>query len=65
MVKNFALPNFTTTLLGTLGRVLDNDNITKEKSYLNGLGMTRGKYGGVFMMPKTVMEVNQDYTVFN
>ena len=63
--KNFLLPNFTTPVSGTLREVLDNSNKTIDKISLNGLGMTNGESGGVYTMLKTVLEVSQDYTVFN
>ena len=63
--KHFVLPNFNTPETGTLREVLDNDNTTREKNYLNGLGMTKGESGGISIMLKTVIEVAQDYTVFN
>ena len=50
---------------GTLREVLDNNTKTRYNSYLNGLGMKKGEYGGVSMMLKTGMEVDQDYTIFN
>ena len=49
----------------TLRGFLGNDTKTREKNYLNGLGMTKGESGGVSMMLKTGMEVAQEYTVFN
>ena len=55
MEKHFAFPNFTTPVPGALGRVLDNDTTTRDKSYLNGLRMTKDESGGVFMMLKTGM----------
>ena len=65
MVKHFLKPNFTTPVPGTLREVLDNDITTREKIYLNGLGMTKGESGGIYMMMKTGMEVSQYYNVFN
>ena len=59
------LTNFTTPVPGTLREVLDNDTTTRDKSYLNGLNMTKGESGGVSMMLKTGMEVAQHYNVFN
>ena len=53
--------NFATPVSGTLREVLDINTTTREKSHLNGLGES----GGVSMMLKTVIEVAQDYTVFN
>ena len=52
-------------MLGTLRKVLDKDTTTRDKSYRNGLNMTKGKSGGVSMMTKTGMEVAQDYAIFN
>ena len=63
--KQFAFPNFTTPVPGTLRKVLDNDTTTRDKFYLNGLGMKKGESGGVSIMFKTGMEVAQYYTVFN
>ena len=63
--KHFAFPNFTTPMPGTLREVLENDIAPREKIYLNGLGITKGKSGGLFMMMETGLEVAQDYTVFN
>ena len=63
--KNFVLPNFTTPVPGTLMEVLDNDNTTREKINLKGLGTTKVEYGGVFMMLKTGMVVAQDYMILN
>ena len=60
-----ALPNFATPVSGRLREVLDNDTTTRNKIYLNGLGITNGEYLGVSMMLKTRIELAQDYTVFN
>ena len=61
--KHSALPNFATPMPGTLREVLDNDIIPRDRITLNWLGMTKGESGGLSMMPKTRMEVAQDYTV--
>ena len=58
-------PNFTTPIPGTLREVLDNDIAPTDKISLNGLGMKKGKYGGLSMILKTVLEVDQDYSIFN
>ena len=63
--KNFAFPDFTTPVPGTLREVLENYTTPRDKISLNGLGMTKGKYRGVPMMIITGMEVAQDYTVLN
>ena len=63
--KQFAFPNFTTPVPGTLRKVLDNDTTTRDKFYLNGLGMKKGESGGVSIMLKTGMELVQYYTVFS
>ena len=65
MVKHFVFPNFNTPVPGTLRGVLDNDTKTRYKSHLNGLNITKVEPGGVSMMLKTVMELDQYYTVFN
>ena len=39
-------------MAGTLREVVDNDTTTRNKIYLNGLVLTKGKYGGMYMMPK-------------
>ena len=65
MEKRFEFPNFTTPVPGTLMEVLDNDTTTRDKIYLNGLGMKKGKSGGASMILKTGIEVAQDYTVLN
>ena len=62
--SQFTFPNFTTPVPGTSRKVLDNDTTTRDKIYLNGLGMTKGKYIGVSMMMKEGMQVSQHYTVF-
>ena len=59
------LPNFTTPVSGTLREVLDNDTTTRDKIYLNGLGITIDESGGVSVILKTGMEVEKYYTVFN
>ena len=61
--KQFAFPNFTTPVPGTLRKVLDNNTTTRDKFYLNGLGMKKGESGGVSILFKTGMEVAQYYTV--
>ena len=44
--------------------VIDNDTKIRDKICLNGLGVTKFKSVGVSMILK-IMEVKQDYTVFN
>ena len=63
--KHFVFPNFVTPVTGTLRGVLDNETTPRDKIYLNGLGMIKGKSGGASMMLKTGMEVDQYYIVFN
>ena len=64
-IKNkFMLPKFADPVPGTLKEILDNGTTTRDNVLLNGLGTKKGKSGGVSMMPKTGMEVAQDYTVF-
>ena len=64
MAKHFPFPKFTAPSPGTLSKVLDNEITPRDKISLNGLGMKKGKAGGLSMMLKTGMEVDQDYTVF-
>ena len=61
---NFAFPKFTFPVSGMLREIVDNYITTRDKIYLNGLEMKKIKYGGVYMMLKTEMEVAQYYTVF-
>ena len=63
--KHPTLPNFTTPVPGMPRKVLDNYTTTRDKVFLNGLGMTKVKPGGTSMMLKIGLEVAQDYTVFN
>ena len=65
MVKNFAFPNFTTPMPGTLMEFLDNDIVPREEISLNGIGIIKGKAEGLSIMLKTGMQVSQHYTVFN
>ena len=65
MGNHFTFPNFTTSVPGILREILDKNNTTRGKSYLNGLGITKGVSGGVYMMMKALMEVSQYYNVFN
>ena len=44
---------------------LGNKITPRDNIYLNGLVMTKGNAGGLYMMMKTGMEVDQDYTIFN
>ena len=62
--NHFTFPNLATPVPGTLMEVLDNNTTTRDKSYLNGLGMVKGESRGVSMMMKIGMEVAHDYTVF-
>ena len=64
MENHFVLPNFTTPVSGTLREVLDNDNTTRDKIYLNGLGMTIEESGGISVIMKRRMEVDKYYSVF-
>ena len=52
-------------MAGTLREVIYNDTTTRDKIYVNGLVLTKGRYGGVYMMPEKGMGVAQDYNVFN
>ena len=65
MENNSALPNFSTSLPGTLIEVIYNFTTTRDNISLDGLEMTKVKSGCAHMMLKTEMEVDQDYTVFN
>ena len=65
MAKHFTFPNFATSVPGKLRWVLENDTKLRDKMSLDGLVMTKFKSGGTSMMLKTVMEVAQDYTVFD
>ena len=51
--KHFIFPNFTTLVSVMLREVLENNTTTRDKSYPNGLDMTKGESGGVYMMLKT------------
>ena len=53
VAKLFMLPNFITSVPGTLRKVLGNDTNTRDKISPNGLGMKKGKSGGASMMMKT------------
>ena len=61
--NQFLFLNLTTPVSGTLREVIGNNNATREKAYLNGLGMKKGEYGGVSMIPRTGLEVVQDYNI--
>ena len=65
VVEHFVLPDSTTSMPGTPREVLENDITPRDEISLNGLGMKKGKSGGLSMMSKTGMEVAQYYTVFN
>ena len=65
VAKHLALTNFTTPIPGTLRGVLDNDITPRYNISLNGLGIKKGKSGGLSLMLKTGMEVSQYYTIFN
>ena len=65
VAKHFALPNFSTTVPGMLREVLDNDTTPRDKNSFNVLGMSKDNSGGAHMILKTVMKVDQGYTVFN
>ena len=64
VTNHFVFPNFSTPMPGTLRGVIDNAMAPRDKIYLNGLGMIKGKSGGLSMMMKTGMEVAHNYTVF-
>ena len=53
--KHFALPNFTAPVSETLKEVIYNFTTTRDKFILNGLGVTKVKYGGVSVIMKTVI----------
>ena len=53
VAKQSVLTNFNTPMPGTLKEVLNNDISPREKISLNGLGMTKGKYRGLYMMLRT------------
>ena len=63
--RHFVFPIFATLVPGTLRKVLDNCTTTRDKSYLNGVGTTKGESGGLSMMIITGMEVTQYDTTFN
>ena len=63
--NNFTILKFTAPVSGMLRKVIDNNNTTRNKIYLNELGITNGEYLGVSMMLKTGTEMAQYYTVFN
>ena len=65
VAKQFAFPNFNTAAPGTLREVINNEITPRYKIFLNGLGMTKGKAGGLSMILKTGIEVAQYYTVSN
>ena len=65
MAKHSPFPKFITPMSGTLREVFDNDIASRDKISLNGLGMTKGQAGGLYMILKIGMEVHQDYTVSN
>ena len=65
MTNHFSFPNFTTAMPGMLREVIDNGIAPREKISLNGLGMKKVKSGGLSMILKTGLEVDQDYTIFN
>ena len=48
-----------------LREVIYNDTTSRDIISLNGLGVTKGESGGVFMMLIPGKEVAQDYSVFN
>ena len=65
VAKHFALPNFNKPVPGTPREVIDNATTTRDNISLGGLWMKKGKSGGAYIMPKTVMEVAQYYTVLD
>ena len=65
VAKHFLLPKFNTPSPGTLREVLDNDITPGDNTYLNGPVMIKFKAIGLYIMLKTVMEVDQDNTLFN
>ena len=48
-MNNFELPKFNDSVPRTLQEVIDNDTKTRDKMSLNGLGVTKGESGGVYM----------------
>ena len=65
VAKNFLFPKFNTPRPGTLREVLANDITPGDNISLNGPVMIKLKAIGLSIMLRTVMEVDQDYTVFN
>ena len=65
VANHFVFTYFATPVPGKLREFLDNDTTTRDKSYLNGLEITKGESEGLSMIIKTGMEVSQDCTVFN
>ena len=63
--RQFILLNITTPVPGTLMEVIDNAITIRYKTPLNGLGTTKGKSGGAYIILKIGLEVAQDHTVFN
>ena len=63
--NQLSFPNIDTSVPGTLREVLDNNTTTRDKSYLDGLGMKKGESGRVSMMVKTGMGVSKYYNIFN
>ena len=58
-------PKSTTPGSGTLREVLDNDTTTRDKMYLNGLGVKKSNSISLSMMLKKVIEMAEYCTVFN
>ena len=65
MEKYFAFPNFITPVSRTSREVLDKDTTIRDKTYLDGLWVTKGESVSVSMMLNTVLELDQHYNVFN
>ena len=53
VAKQFAFPNFTTPIEGTLREVLYNDISPRDKISLDGWGITKSKSGGLSIFLKT------------
>ena len=62
VAKHFLFPNFTTPIPRMLREILENDMAPRDKISLDGLGMIKGKSGGLSMLLNTGMEVAQHYT---
>ena len=65
VAKHFVLSNLTTLMSGTLREVLENCITPRDNISINGLGIKKSKAGGLYTMLKILMEVDQEYNVFN